>query len=236
MPRDTTYTPAKVAPLKKPSSRTKTYLTNTSFITDAQRESPAEMIRAGDQIASPGVYARVLMYRCLRDKMPHSPMAINRMLRLPFRIKLPRSNQETKEARMSRAMTVRKLGLSVVFLAGCTNPAPSVREGRTLYQTNGCASCHGRDGRGDGPQAATVPSRPIDLHDRSEYKRGLSEDAIAKTLADGIRIGQSTPQLHHTNHDLVMPKFDHLTEIERRSLALYVISLLAGTDQGKVQP
>jgi hypothetical protein len=31
--------------------------------------------------------------------------------------------------------------------------------------------------------------------------------------------------LHHTHHELSMPSFAHLTELERRSIALYVISL-----------
>ena len=35
----------------------------------------------------------------------------------------------------------------------------------------------------------------------------------------------SSPQLHENHHDLAMPKFDHLSEVERRSIALYVISM-----------
>jgi len=49
---------------------------------------------------------------------------------------------------------------------------------------------------------------------------------IAQTLADGITGAESSiPALHHSHHEFVMPKFDHLTEMERRSIALYVISL-----------
>jgi len=49
---------------------------------------------------------------------------------------------------------------------------------------------------------------------------------IAKTLADGITGAETNiPVLHHSHHEFVMPKFDHLTELERRSIALYVISL-----------
>jgi hypothetical protein len=72
--------------------------------------------------------------------------------------------------------------------------------------------------------AANLPVRPIDLHDISLFKRGASEDAIAQTLAEGISMEHSIPALQETHHMLVMPKFDHLTETERRSIALYLIS------------
>ena len=58
--------------------------------------------------------------------------------------------------------------------------------------------------------------------------------AIAKTLAEGIAIEHSTPVLHQTHHELLMPKFDHLSETERRSIALYVISLRAN-NQRRIQ-
>lgn len=115
------------------------------------------------------------------------------------------------------------VGLTAVLLAGCARP--SISEGRALYQANGCASCHGPEARGDGPMAANLPVRPIDLHDISQLKRGASEDAIAQTLEEGVSTVHSVPALQETHHVLVMPKFDHLTETERRSIALYLISL-----------
>ena len=114
----------------------------------------------------------------------------------------------------------------LVLFAACSRPTPSVSEGRLLYQANGCASCHGASGRGDGPIAVRLGSKPADLHDPGLFTRGAGEIEIAKTLAVGIHSAEaSSPQLHRTHHELAMPKFDHLTEIERRSIALYVISL-----------
>jgi putative copper resistance protein D len=40
--------------------------------------------------------------------------------------------------------------------------APSVARGAPLYSAN-CTACHGADGRGDGPLAASLPARPADL-------------------------------------------------------------------------
>jgi hypothetical protein len=42
--------------------------------------------------------------------------------------------------------------------------------------------------------------------------------------------------LHQTHHELLMPKFDHLTEIQRRSIALYVISLRTSDKESRIQP
>ena len=73
---------------------------------------------------------------------------------------------------------------------------------------------------------ATLPSKPTDFRDASLFNRGADESAIAKTLAEGISgTVPAALHLHNTHHVLVMPSFDHLTELERRSIALYVISL-----------
>ena len=116
-------------------------------------------------------------------------------------------------------------GIAVVaaLLTGCARP--SVSQGRQLYTANGCASCHGQDGRGDGPTARYLMVAPVDLHDASQFQHGTSEDAIAKTLAQGISMEHPSALLEATHHMLLMPQFDHLTETERRSIARYLISL-----------
>jgi high-affinity iron transporter len=133
------------------------------------------------------------------------------------------------------------VGCLAVLLAACSHPMPTAAEGRSLYRENGCASCHGPSGHGDGPLAATLPSKPIDFRDASLFNRGADETAIAKTLAEGVAgVVPAELHLHNTHHVLVMPKFDHLTELERRSIALYVISLREDSsqraNQGRSQP
>ena len=133
---------------------------------------------------------------------------------------------------MFRSGTAGAVGYCALLLAACARSVPSVTEGRSLYFANGCVSCHGSSGRGDGPMSKTLPSPPTDLRNRAFFKRGSGEDAIARTLAEGVLTAEtSVPQLHHTHHELAMPKFAHLTDLERRSIALYVISL-----QGREQP
>jgi mono/diheme cytochrome c family protein len=154
---------------------------------------------------------------------------------------LPEGEGESSSIRVYSGLQsifcAKPLALLALILAGCSaRPSPpSAAEGRSLYQANGCANCHGVDGHGDGPLTPKLPSRPIDLHYSSLFKRGADEDSINKTLLEGVVITHSSPELQQTHHMLVMPKFDHLTDTERRSIALYIISLRDDGDQGKAQ-
>jgi len=57
----------------------------------------------------------------------------------------------------------RVLGLTLALLALLAGgPAAADDAGRVLY-VRYCASCHGRDGRGDGPVAPALGQKPTDL-------------------------------------------------------------------------
>ena len=118
------------------------------------------------------------------------------------------------------------IGIGIAIAAiGCGSPPPTAAVGRELYASNGCASCHGANGHGDGPVAKTLVPPPRDFRDASAFKNGTDVAAIAATLASGLsRDGGS------------MPQFKHLTRDERASLALYVISLRTFPQQSKEQP
>ncbi|MGE3957232.1 MAG: cytochrome c [Vicinamibacterales bacterium] len=112
------------------------------------------------------------------------------------------------------------LGLALAASA-CTAPAAgSAAFGRQLYADNGCASCHGTAGRGDGPVGKTLTPPPRDFKDAAAYRNGLDEEAIAATLSRGI-----------DRNGAKMPAFAHLSERERRSLALFVIYLRESPDE-----
>jgi cytochrome c553 len=127
----------------------------------------------------------------------------------------------------------------VVAVACQQRPLPTLREGRMLYAENGCASCHGAEGHGDGAVAPTLDPRPRDFRDVAAFKRGFDVEAIARTLATGI-LAEAAPATGASgapqHHQQGMPKFDHLTETERQSLALHIISLHNAARQGARQP
>ena len=119
--------------------------------------------------------------------------------------------------------------VSAVGTLACQQAAlPTAREGRVLYGDNGCASCHGEKGYGDGSVAATLEPKPRDFRDVSAFKNGFDVQAIATTIAEGI-LQHAAPATGATgapvHHQQGMPKFPHLSDVERQSLALYVMSL-----------
>lgn len=63
-------------------------------------------------------------------------------------------NRNIKAAALSAAMA-----LGACAMPG---PEPELLTGRAIFLQN-CASCHGADGRGDGPMAAGLPRPPADL-------------------------------------------------------------------------
>lgn len=103
--------------------------------------------------------------------------------------------------------------LTIVLIASCT-AKPSVEEGRTLYESNGCASCHGPSGHGDGPVAKGLSPPPRDFRDAGAFKNGATPSGIANTLLVGFSQGGRG-----------MPAFRNLAPVERESIAMYVMSL-----------
>ena len=99
--------------------------------------------------------------------------------------------------------------------AGCAGESDdgAVAQGKALFTRNGCAVCHGPDGRGDGQIAATLQPPPRDFRDPAAYKNGHSEVAIARTIQKGMP-GTS------------MPGYGHLSAEEREQIAAYIRSLL----------
>ncbi len=106
--------------------------------------------------------------------------------------------------------------LSWALAAGCAGDSDdaqsAVEQGKVLFARNGCAVCHGPDGRGDGQIAATLQPPPRDFRDPAAYKNGHSEAAIARTIQKGMP-GTS------------MPGYGHLSAEERAQIAAYIHSL-----------
>jgi mono/diheme cytochrome c family protein len=76
-------------------------------------------------------------------------------------------------------------------LEPATSP-DSVKRGGQLFQTMNCGLCHGKEGRGNGPSAASLtdtrgyPIRPFDLTSGTRLKCGDSDAGIFRDLATGL--------------------------------------------------
>jgi cytochrome c oxidase cbb3-type subunit I/II len=110
----------------------------------------------------------------------------------------------------------------------------SVQRGGELFQSMNCWACHGKEGRGNGPSAATLtdskgyPITPFDLTSGTRLKCGDSDAGIFRDLTTGL---DGTP----------MPSFtDALKPEQIWDIVHYIASLRAtskgGTKVAKVEP
>ena len=104
--------------------------------------------------------------------------------------------------------------------------AESVERGRTLFETQGCAACHGDLGRSDGLSAPTLTDdwgdqiRSVDMTQRWTFRGGPTRKDIFRTFSTGVN---GTP----------MPSyFDSLAVEDRWDLVNYISSLGNGDDPG----
>jgi mono/diheme cytochrome c family protein len=95
----------------------------------------------------------------------------------------------------------------------------SIQHGKELFTKLECWKCHGTEGRGDGPAAASLtdnsnqPIRPYDFESGSRFKCGTTNNDLYKIFMTGL---DGTP----------MPSFaDQLTPKEAWDLAHYLRTL-----------
>jgi len=97
-----------------------------------------------------------------------------------------------------------------------------VAQGRALYEANGCATCHGPAGEGDGPVAKATHSAPRNFRDAAGFVNGYEVEQISRTLQTGLAKGMQT-----------MPAYAHLSADDRRLLAVFVRSLRTDSKEEK---
>jgi len=67
-----------------------------------------------------------------------------------------------------------------------------LRHGEDLFQKAGCVNCHGREGHGDGPAAASLldikgrPDPPYDFTETGRFKCGSTNASLYRTLMTGM--------------------------------------------------
>jgi|GEM_PF-737095 len=92
--------------------------------------------------------------------------------------------------------------------------AQLLEHGKQLYRGNGCAVCHGKSGRGDGPSSKNSVPTPTNFHDSQAFRIETSVNDIKLTVKEGT-----------IRHGGAMPAFDHLTEQELHDIAVFLKSL-----------
>ena len=86
------------------------------------------------------------------------------------------------------------------------------QKGRYHFQQY-CSSCHGPEGRGNGPSSMTLDKRPLNfIAETSGYVNGIDKAGILKTLNEGIPGSQ-------------MPAYKNLPEETKDQLAEFIVYL-----------
>lgn len=106
-------------------------------------------------------------------------------------------------------------GLAAQLLAAYPVPlspskAPDLQHGATLYKAQ-CASCHGAEGKGDGPLAAQLDPPAIAFTDR-ERARERSVFSLHQSITRGVE-------------GTAMPAFTALSDDDRWALAFYISTM-----------
>ena len=96
---------------------------------------------------------------------------------------------------------LRNSGVALLSVLVCTAPAwavsPQATEaGKRLYLKY-CATCHGRDAKGDGPLAATLKTKPTDLTQLAKKSGGKFPYVDVLDILDG-----STPYPAHGSAEM----------------------------------
>jgi mono/diheme cytochrome c family protein len=122
-----------------------------------------------------------------------------------------------------------KPGAPVVIPPEPPDTAESIRRGADLFQSMNCWSCHGKDGRGHGPSAATLtdskgyPITPFDFTSGSRFKCGETDQDMFRDLVTGL---DGTP----------MPSFaDAMSADQRWDVVHYIRSLNSSKKKSRLK-
>ncbi|HLK11366.1 MAG TPA: c-type cytochrome [Candidatus Binatia bacterium] len=123
-------------------------------------------------------------------------------------------------------MRMTRLGIGVALLAMIAG-AEGAENGARLYRTH-CASCHGPDGRGDGPEASLFLPPPRDL--RTGFLARYDAATLVRRILDGatLPLALDPPRLeaHAADVETIVAYLERLPQIDwplvERGEELYV--------------
>jgi mono/diheme cytochrome c family protein len=92
----------------------------------------------------------------------------------------------------SSAFEEEKPGAPVAIPSEAPDSAESIKRGSELFQSMNCWQCHGKDGRGHGPSAASLtdnkgyPITPFDFTSGAAFKCGDTDQEMYRDLLTGL--------------------------------------------------
>lgn len=128
----------------------------------------------------------------------------------------------------SSAFQEEKPGTPVAIPPEPPSSAQSINRGAALFQSMNCWSCHGKDGRGHGPSAASLTDDrgyaivPFDFTSGRQFKCGDSDQDMFRVLVTGL---DGTP----------MPSFESAMTADQRWDVVHYIRTLNNPKQNELQ-
>ena len=115
------------------------------------------------------------------------------------------------------------LVIGAVLLSTNTMADADIEKGKAVFNGMGaCSSCHGPNGAGDGPAAASLPVKPANFI-TGNFKYDTDGDGKMGTETDVFNIITNGAQKYGGN--MMMVARGDLPEADRKALAKYVVSL-----------
>ena len=108
----------------------------------------------------------------------------------------------------------------LAYVYSLSSPSEQIAQGKEIY-TQQCVPCHGEQGKGDGPKAASLSTKPIDLTDQAKLA-----DVSLQDLFDVVTNGAVQ----------IMPAFkDRLSDDQRWAVTSYLRTFTLGAGQPDLQ-
>jgi mono/diheme cytochrome c family protein len=122
---------------------------------------------------------------------------------------------------MIRQLGTLVAGLALAALPFAAHAAGDAAAGKTTFDTL-CATCHGPQGKGDGPAGAALNPKPRDFS-VGEFKYDTDKDGKAGTDADLANIIKNGAGAYGGSP--LMAPWGHLSETDIQNVIAYVHSL-----------
>ena len=122
---------------------------------------------------------------------------------------------------MIRQLGTLVAGLALAALPFAAQAAGDAAAGKTTFDTL-CATCHGPQGKGDGPAGAALNPKPRDFS-VGEFKYDTDKDGKAGTDADLANIIKNGAGAYGGSP--LMAPWGHLSETDIQNVIAYVHSL-----------